>query len=126
LLLGRRHRCAAAWAALFAIWLQIAVVFPHICPDEMAGRIGHPGLAPALSAAVRDEPELPFCPLSEGRGGNCAIYAAGHLGGASLLPDAIKLAPRRGAAPGLGSREAALQLSRAAHLLFQTRAPPVA
>ena len=126
MLLGRACRRGAAWLALIAICLQVAIVFPHICPDDVAS-LGHSGLGPAFSAATPDLPELPLCPLSEGRGGgSCVIYATGHLAGTSLLPDAIRLGPTRRDGLGLRASDAPLQLSRAAHLLFQTRAPPIA
>ena len=126
MLLGGRVRRGAAWLALFAIWLQAAVVFPHICPDDIAALIGDPGSTPELASGTGDAPDLPLCPLSEAPGGGaCTIYATAHMAGATLLSDAIKLettgedrASRRG-------REDQLPLSPASHLLFQTRAPPV-
>jgi substrate-binding family protein len=88
-LLGRRnHRCAA-WLGLFAIWLQVVVALPHVCPDDIAALAGHPGLDPEIISGGLDVRDLPLCPLSDGRAGDtCFIYATVHPI-AEERPDAI-------------------------------------
>jgi hypothetical protein len=125
-LLGRRnHRCVA-WLGLFAIWLQVVVTFPHVCPDDIAALAAYPGLDPEIISGGLNERDLPLCPLSDGRGGHtCLIYATVHLAGSPLLPDAITLdlASRRGST--VLARETQMHLARPHRLLFETRAPPV-
>jgi hypothetical protein len=129
-LLGRRSQQSAAGLALVAIWFQVVVVFPHICPDDIAGLVAGAGrseFGAAVMSGALDARDLPLCPLSNGRGGDgCLIYATLHVAGCPLLPDAIKLdaGVQRGSNPAL--REAPFYLARAHHLLFETRAPPAA
>ncbi len=130
MLLGRRSQQSAAGLALVAIWFQVVVVFPHICPDDIAGLVagaGRSGFGAAVMSGALDARDLPLCPLSNGRGGDgCLIYATLHVAGCPLLLDAIKLdaGVQRGSNRAL--REAPLYLARAHHLLFETRAPPAA
>lgn len=125
MLLGGRVRCGAAWLALFAIWLQVAFVFPHICPDDIAARVGHPGSTPELASGTSDAPDLPLCPLSEAPGGGaCTIYATAHMAAAMLLPNATKLERTGQDSASKRRRDGQLTRSPASHLLFQTRAPP--
>ena len=124
MLLGRRSQQSAAGLALVAIWFQVVVVFPHICPDDIAGLVAHADGA-ALRSRTLDAKDLPLCPLSDGRGGDgCLIYATLHLAGCPLLLDAIKFDASLNNGSNRSPREAPLHLARAHHLLFETRAPP--
>lgn len=125
-MLNGRHQRRVAWLGLFAVWLQVAVVFPHVCPDDIAMLGGYLGFSPQMISGPPDERDPPLCPLSDGRGGDtCFIYATAHLAGSPLLPDAIKLdrVTRNGST--LAARETQMHLARPHHLLFETRAPPV-
>jgi len=127
---GRRGQRWAASLGLLAIWLQIAFIFPHVCPDEIAGlaaRAHPPGFAPAAVSDAPDNDDLPLCPLSQGRNGDgCLIYATAYLASHSLLPDTAKLDPAALSQPADIAGEARLPPPRAHHLLFETRAPPFA
>jgi hypothetical protein len=125
-LLSGRHQRRVAWPALFAVWLQVAVVFPHICPDDIAALGGSLAFGPEIVSGASDAPDLPLCPLSDGRGGDtCFIYAAAHLAGAPLLPDAIRVDPPARSGARSAAREAPMLPARRHRLLFETRAPPV-
>ncbi len=126
MLLNGRHQQRAAWLGLFAVWLQVAIVFPHVCPDDIAVLGGSLGFGPDIISGAPDERDLPLCPLSDGRGGDaCFIYATGHLAGSPLLPEAIKLDLVTRSGSTLAARETPMHLARPHHLLFETRAPPV-
>ena len=123
---GRRGQRWGAILGLFAIWFQSAVLFPHICPDDIARLVaGHFGSTVASVSDAPDVEDLPLCPLSDGRGGDgCLIYMAVHLGGCPLLPPAISIGPFGHRLPETTPpRE--LHLPRAHYLLFVTRAPPL-
>jgi hypothetical protein len=125
-LLGRRNHRRAAWFGLFAIWLQVAVAVPHVCPDDLAALAGHPGLGPEIISDGLDVRDLPLCPLSDRRGGDtCFIYATVHQAGSPLLPDAITLDRVTRSGSTVLARETQMHLARPHHLLFETRAPPV-
>ena len=125
MLLGLRYQRCAAWWGLFAIWLQVAVFFPQVCPDDIAGLVGQPGLGSEIFSGASDAQDLPLCPLSERGGGDaCIIYATVHLAGSTLLPEPINLDRTNGNGLSISGREGQLHLARARHFLFQTRAPP--
>ena len=119
---GATHR-RAAWLALFALWLQLALSFGHYHAEDFAG-LGAPSTRDAVHAAPL--PSSPFNPLSEGMAHEaCAICAAMALADSLVLPDPVRVATRP--LPGCQSRATpeAFVLTGTPHRLFQTRAPPV-
>jgi len=125
-LLNGRHRQRVAWLGLLAVWLQVAVIFPHVCPDDIAALGGSFGSGPEIVSGASDERDQPLCPLSDGRGGDtCLIYATAHLAGSPLLPDAIRLDLVVRSGPTLAARETQMHLAWPRHILFESRAPPV-
>jgi hypothetical protein len=120
--LARRYRRKVAWLALLALWFQVAFVFPHICPDDIAG-LGHTDTRAALASAKGDD--APLCPLSDGRGGNaCLVYGSAHQAGSPLLPDGAIVCPTALRDLKLAFGGTAFRLAPAPYLIFQTRAPP--
>ena len=114
--------------ALLAVWLQLALFFGHIHPDDIFP-FGHPvvqGHGVAAIANVRDNvPLVPLLPV----GGNgidvtCAICANMALAAALVMPDPVRLPlPLDVAAVPLRQGDSFV-LTAAPFLLFQTRAPP--
>lgn len=115
-------RRRAAWVALFGLLLQIAISFAHVHPlsfrpdgrtvivrDDGAGGAPSPQNDPAA-------PDQDHCPV-------CLTL---HLAGTFVVPDPIGVAAPAivGLLP-LG-REDSFELSPPKHLLFRTRAPPIA
>jgi hypothetical protein len=127
MLLSRANHRRAAWVALFALWLQLALSFGHRHAEDFAG-LGASSAAFAGQAQVDDgaPPGSPGNPNPDGLGHEaCAICAAISLADCLILPD---LAPA--AAPAPVGRESlripdALVLVDTSYRLFQTRAPPV-
>jgi hypothetical protein len=117
----RRNRRIGAWAALFALAVQITLSFGHIHLGKVASS-PLPAHATQWQLGDRDAPA---------RSGHhsdandfCAICATIAMVASSVLPEPSAPIPPT-AAPHAWSREfAAAVLSRPAHILFQARAPP--
>jgi hypothetical protein len=123
MLLSRANHRRAAWLALVALWLQLALSFGHYHAEDFAG-LGRPSSAELVKAAPL--PGSPANPFSEALGHEaCAICASMALADGLVLPDPVRVA-----APslrGCGSRATpeAFVLAGTPYRLFQTRAPPV-
>ena len=114
--------------ALLAVWLQLALFFGHIHPEDIFP-FGHPvvqGHGVAAITNVHDNvPLVPLPPV----GGNgidvtCAICANMALAAALVMPDPVRLPlPLEGAVAPL-RQGGGFVLTAAPFLLFQTRAPP--
>jgi hypothetical protein len=121
----RLNRRIGAWAALFALALQITLSFGHVHLAKFA--VSSPSL---IGIAAVQAPERSSGPANPDRhtGANdfCTICATIALIASSALPEPARLAlPVAG--PAASPREFAITLaSDEAHFLFQARAPPVA
>jgi hypothetical protein len=117
----RRNRRIGAWAALFALAVQITLSFGHI-------HIGK--IASATQAAHATQWQLSDrnAPARSGHHSDandfCAICATIAMVASSVVPEPSLPVPPI-AAPYAWSRQFASALrSRQAHFLFQARAPP--
>jgi hypothetical protein len=121
----RLNRRIGAWAALFALALQITLSFGHVHLAKFAVSSSSP-----IGIAAVQAPERSGGPANPDRhtGANdfCAICATIALVASSALPESARLALPV-ARPAASPREFAITLaSDEAHFLFQARAPPVA
>jgi hypothetical protein len=125
MLLGRRSHRRITWLALFALWLQLGLSFGHTHPEDFFGLGGQHQTQ--LIAAAHTAPGLPGGPISDSLGHEaCAICASISLAGTLVVAVPPVIAPPRfdrRAPPPLFDY---VVVYRAPHLLFQTRAPPVA
>jgi hypothetical protein len=122
MLLSRVNHRRAAWLALFALWLQMALSFGHYHAEDFAG-LGAP--SPPDVARAAPLPFPPLNPFSEGVAHEaCAICASMALADSLVLPDPVRVAtPPLPGCRSLATPEA-LVLADTPHRLFQTRAPP--
>jgi hypothetical protein len=122
---GRRIHRRVAWLALLALWLQLGLSFGHTHPEDFFGLGGQHQAQ--LTAAAHTAPAPPLGPISDSLGHEaCAICASISLAGTLIVAVPPVIAPPRfdrGAPPPLYDH---VVVFRAPHLLFQTRAPPVA
>jgi hypothetical protein len=124
-MLGRRLHRRVAWLALFALWLQLGLSFGHTHPEDFFG-LG--GKKQAELTAAHTSAGAPVGSIADilGHEATCAICASVALAGTIMVPVPPVVAPprfERGAPPPLYDQAAVF---RPPHLLFQTRAPPVA
>jgi hypothetical protein len=125
MLLRPANRRRAAWLALFALWLQLALSFGHSHAEDLAG-LGAPHFGTAQVVADRSMPPGAPAPYPGALAhDDCAICAAMALADSLVLPD---LAPVPAPTP-IGTQPLAMPdtvvLVDGAYRLFQTRAPPV-
>jgi hypothetical protein len=118
----RVNRRIGAWAALFALAVQITLSFGHIHLDKIAlSRL--PTHATQLQAAGGNDPSGPRHPA--GANDFCDICATIAMVASSVPPTPAAL-PALIATPYSWAREfASAPLAREAHYFFQARAPPV-
>jgi hypothetical protein len=114
--------------ALLAVWLQLALIFGHIHPEDIFpyGHSVAQGHGVATIANVRDNVPLVPMPPVGGNGINvtCAICANMALAAALVMPDPVRLPlPLDVAVVRLRQGDGFI-LTAAPFLLFQTRAPP--
>jgi hypothetical protein len=121
----RLNRRIGAWAALFALALQITLSFGHVHLNKLASSSS--SLAGISLAQTADRDGRPANPdRHTGANDFCAICATIALVASSALPESARLA-LPAAVPSAWPREFAIRLaSDEAHFLFQARAPPVA
>ena len=117
----RLNRRIGAWAALFALAVQLTLSFGHVHLDKSAlTRL--PAQATQWQTADGNAPSRP-APHSDAND-FCAICATIAMVASSVLPTPAPL-PAPVATPHLWAREFASALpARKAHTLFQARAPP--
>jgi len=123
MLLSRANHRRAAWLALVALWLQLALSFGHYHVEDFAGLGRLSGFELVRATPPSGSPVNPF---SEGIGHEaCAICASMALADCLVLPDPVRVATP--SLPGCRSRATpeAFVLAGAPYRLFQTRAPPV-
>ena len=125
MLLRRRLHRRVAWLALFALWLQLGLSFGHTHPEDFFGLDHH---KQAQLTAAHTAPGAPAGSIADvlGHEASCGICASVALAGTVMVPiPPVVALPRfeRGAPPPLYDHAVVI---RPPHLLFQTRAPPVA
>lgn len=126
MLLGRTNHRRVAWLALFALWLQLALSFGHMHPEDFAGLSSGAAHQQFVKSDPIGDPAAPLDPLAEGPGHEaCAICASIHLAGTLTLPEPIELKAPLAADAAMLRRGGELLLLPAPHSLFQTRAPPL-
>jgi len=111
-----------AWLALFAVLLQFAANIGHLHPEDYSFLLrGH-----HAAVVIANDQGFPApSPLLKGDA-DCAICATARLIGSSSLPPAVTLPVPVSAALATLMRDEALRLVAPDHLLFATRAPPLA
>jgi hypothetical protein len=120
----RLNRRIGAWAALFALALQITLSFGHVHLEKFATQSSSAAGISLAQTAGRDGAPNPH--RHTGANDFCAICATIALVAGSALPESARLAlPVAG--PAASPREFAITLaSDATRFLFQARAPPLA
>ena len=122
---GRAGRSFRTWLACLSLLLQLAATAGHFHREDFT--LIAPGKATALAAI--DTPGAPAQPGGQPTlptHDDCSLCFSLQLAGSSALPVPVLLAApdeHRIVAPPPAT---ALRLTAAAHLLFQTRAPPIA
>jgi hypothetical protein len=116
-------RKPAAWLALFSLFLQLWVTAGHFHPEDFAALFGIGGGGVAVTGAQDDNGSWPSTAFDHD---DCALCFSVQLAGNSTLPASPALTgPRRYAQPPTTTVEA-FQVTSSRHLLFETRAPPLA
>ena len=122
---GRAGRVFRTWFACLSLLLQLAATAGHFHREDFALIAA----GKATASAASDAPGAPAQPGGQPTlpsHDDCSLCFSLQLAGSSALPVPVVLAApdvHRIAAPPPAS---ALRLTAAAHLLFQTRAPPIA
>lgn len=118
----RSLRRAPPWLALLAMLVQFVASYAHMDPGDFAFLLHGHG-TPALASGNWS-----------GSGGgngmaadiNCPICASMSMLGSSALPEGVRLPMPSSHGTALLASFAALHLTPPAHLLFDTRGPPLA
>ena len=125
---GRRERSALgrkfrAWLALAALLLQLGATAGHFHPEDFAFLGGKsPTFAADGGSAAPLRDGQPALPTHD----DCALCFSLQLAGGTAMPEAVGL-PALPTEHGIALVPIAeFRLAAASHLLFQTRAPPVA
>lgn len=122
---GRAGRSFRTWLACLSLLLQLAATAGHFHREDFA--LIAAGKATALAAT--DAPGVPAQPGGQPTlptHDDCSLCFSLQLAGSSALPVPVALAApdeHRIVTPPPATE---LRLTAAAHLLFQTRAPPIA
>ncbi len=121
-----RGRSFRSWLAILSLLAQLAAA-GHFHPEDFAALAG-PGSATALAAsggqggAGSPQGGQPGTPAHD----DCSLCFSLQLAGASALPAPVALPLPSGQGTALPAYLREIRRSAAPHLLFQTRAPPVA
>jgi hypothetical protein len=114
-------RRGAGWVALLGLLMQIALTLTHVHPIAVRSDIDAASAAADFGGGPSPQ-NGPSAPDSD----HCSVCLAQHLAGHGMLPVlAVIAVPEVFDCVYLG-RDSEIGLSRPDHLLFQTRAPPVA
>ena len=116
---GRRH---VAWLALFSLVLQLWITAGHFHPEDFAAVAGAMQAGDEVTASTDPGTKPPGALLHN----ECALcLSVQTVGSAALANAASAKEPATLGAVALG-HVVAPPRNRPAHLLFQTRAPPIA
>jgi hypothetical protein len=119
----RLNRRIGAWAALFALAVQITLSFGHIHVGKLALLSG--SAAATSSAQTADRDGAPSAPdRHTGANDFCAICATISLVASSVLPESACLALPIAEPSAWPRKFEATFSSFDSHFLFQARAPP--
>jgi hypothetical protein len=119
----RRKRRIGAWAALFALALQITLSFGHVHLDKLTSSAS---LAGSLLKQTASQDNAPGSPNRHtGANDFCAICATISLIASSALPQPACLAPPVVTASARPHEFDGTIPSSQSHFPFQARAPPV-
>jgi hypothetical protein len=113
-------RKLVAWLALFSLVLQLWITAGHFHPEDFGG-IGDGNAA--LAALPDDRGSSPPTALDHD---DCALCFSVQLAGNSTLPASPVLTGLGAYAQLPTATAAAFQVASSRHLLFETRAPPLA
>jgi hypothetical protein len=119
---GRNFR---TWLACLSLLLQIVATAGHFHREDLAfmGAGKAAALAASGTQSVPGQPGgQPTLPAHD----DCSLCFSLQLAGSSVLPTPAILAAPDTHSIAPPSSATALRLTAAAHLLFQTRAPPIA
>ncbi len=116
--------------ALLAVWIQFALSFGHMHPEDVFGRLGHAVVQGEHATQVTVDRQVPVPALPGNQNpaadpDGCAICSAVHLTSTTLLPDAVLLPVPTETRLARHSAYVAFVLTSAPFLLFRTRAPPI-
>lgn len=117
----RRNRRIGAWAALFALALQITLSFGHIHVEGIHSSTAAVDVSLA-QATSRDGAPAPH--RHHGANDICAICATIGLIASSVVPDPSPLLPPAAGEQSRLSASVSPRLSFDPSVLFQARAPP--
>jgi hypothetical protein len=121
-MMNRASKRRAAWVALVSLLLQLWITAGHFHPEDFAALFGI-GDGSVAFTAHDDGGSWPSTALDHD---DCALCFSVQLAGNSTLPASPVLTdPRRYAQLSAPTVEA-FQLASSRHLLFETRAPPLA
>jgi len=121
---GRAGRSFRTWLACVSLLLQLAATAGHFHRDDFAFMAT--GKAAVAANGAQGTPAQPGGQPTLPAHDDCSLCFSLQLAGASTLPAPVVLAAPDGHGTALPSSTTALRLTAAAHLLFQTRAPPIA
>lgn len=124
----RSVRQVGSRLALFAVFLQLVLSLGHIHPSNIYP-FGHP-VVQGYGVEQVIAPQSGPPPAGQNDAGPaeqaCAICANMALVASSVLPDPVSVVPPSSTAVAPVAAHTTFLISAAAHLLFQTRAPPSA
>src|SRR5262249_8373933 len=117
-----KGRKLAAWLALVSLLLQLWITAGHFHPEDFASFSG----ATQAGNGVAASPDPGTKPTGALLHNECALCLSVQTGGNAALADSAS--PNEPAVLGAEPLELVVSLARRlpAHLLFQTRAPPIA
>ena len=129
MLLRRSLRTKGSRIALFALWLQIALSFGHIHPEDIFGPIGHAvAQGHGITQVSSDGSAAPQGPSKHGAAAafddGCAICASMMLAASLVLPDPINLALPLGAVQAALPEPVSFVIKPAPYLLFERALRP--
>ena len=122
---GRAGRSFRTWLACLSLLLQLAATAGHFHREDFAFMVAGKATAMAASDTQRAPAQpggQPTLPAHD----DCSLCFSLQLAGSSVVPTPVVQATPDGHRIAPPSSPTALRLTAAAHLLFQTRAPPIA
>jgi hypothetical protein len=114
-------RRRAAWVALFGLLMQIALTITHVHPIAIRSKVAGPAVAADYGGGPSPQ-NSPAAPDTD----HCSLCLAQHLAGHGVLPDLTVIVVPEAVDDAYLGPDNEIEVSRPEHLLFHTRAPPVA